>query len=113
MTIKLTTKQLLFALLCCAHLIGTSVAVIAANYHIETIIQSGFLFGPLGLGTALLIRWGAPRSLALLGLSASCLAVAVFMLINVMRWGPDHAAVPVGIILLTYEALALPMGLLT
>jgi hypothetical protein len=97
---------------CVLHLLGISVAIAAATIKIESIIASGIILSVLGLAIA--IAGGIQRSpiVVLFGLSTCLLSAGVFLLIFLLSWSPGDARRPVPLILIGYEYLIFPVGLL-
>jgi hypothetical protein len=102
-----------FAVLGAIQLLGISGSVIAASAEVESIVGTGPVFSVLGL--VVCIGWIFSRSLATIvfGLSASVVSLFLFGLIAGLRWSPQEASVPVPLILLAYEAVIVPVGLVS
>jgi len=102
-----------FAVLGAIQLLGISGSVIAAAAEVESIVGTGPVFSILGL--VVCIGWIYSRSLAtfVFGLSASVISLFVLALIMGLNWSPGDASVPVPLILLAYEAVIVPVGLVS
>ena len=98
--------------LCLGQLWGTAVAIAVAATEIESIVVTGPTFTVLGLLVVLLGAIDGRMMAVWFGLSAGLVSLLVFVLINAMGWGPDPAATPVTLILLSYELAVIPIGLL-
>lgn len=98
---------------CIVHLMGISGAVAAAVLKIESILGSGPILGTLGLVLAI-AGWWIHRSAAivLFGLSTCALGIDIFLLIFFLQWSPLDAKRPVPLMLIGYEYLVFPAGLL-
>jgi hypothetical protein len=85
--------------------------VIAAAVEVETIVGTGPAFSLLGL--IVCVGWVFSRSIATLvfGLSASAISLFLLALIAGLHWSPSDASIPVPLILLGYEIVAVPIGL--
>ncbi len=105
--------ELTYASLCLLQILGICGSVIAAAFEITTILTSGPLFSVVGVAVA--CAWRVSRSLAsvVFGLSAALISLFIFLLINAMSWGPADAKVPVTVILLCYEVVIVPLGIVT
>lgn len=101
-----------FAILCGLQILGVSGAVIAAAIDIESIVVTGPVFSVLGV----LVAPGslASRSAfnAIFGLSAVAMSLSCLIWIASLSWSPDDAQKPVTTVLICYETLILPVGLL-
>ena len=93
-------------------LLGICGAVLAATIEIVSIVGSGPIFSILGLVVAECGRRSGSRALIWLGTSALVLALSLFGLINLAGWGPKEARDPVSLILLVYEGVIVPIGLI-
>jgi ketosteroid isomerase-like protein len=102
-----------FAVLGVIQLLGISGAVIAAAVEVETIVGTGPAFSLLGL--AVCFGWLVSRSYTTIvfGLSATAISVSLLALIAGLRWSPQDASIPVPLILLAYEAMIVPVGLVS
>lgn len=94
-----------------AHLVGICGSVIAATIEIETIVGTGPIFSILGLIVAAMGRHSPVRRISWWGASTLLLSLFVFALILIADWSPAAARQPVGILLLLYQAAAVPLGL--
>jgi len=100
-----------FASLYVLQLLGVCGSVVAAAIEIESIMASGPIFSILGFVVA--FGWFASRSIStvIFGLSAGLISLFLFLLINILDWGPSDAAFPVTLMLLGFETVILPIGL--
>lgn len=96
-----------------AFLLGICGAVIAATADIESIVGTGPAFSALGLVVAERGRRHRLRGMFWTGLSTLILSLFVFGLINVAEWSPDQARIPVAILLMIYQMVVIPAGLIT
>lgn len=101
----------IFAFFCVVLLLGISSAAIAAMTDIQSIVAYGRTLCVLGLGVALGCMVSRSPASVLFGLSVPVLSVGIFNLIFWNRWSPNQAAIPVALIILSYEALVVPLGL--
>jgi len=101
-----------FAVLCGLQILGVCGAVIAAAIDIESIVVTGPVFSVLGV----LVAHGslASRSAfnAIFGLSAVAMSLSCLIWIASLSWSPGDAQKPVTTVLICYETLLLPVGLL-
>ena len=102
-----------FAMLGAIQLLGICGSVIASAAEVESIVGTGPVFSILGL--VVCIGWIYSRSLAtfVFGLSASAISLFVLTLILGLHWSPGDASVPVPLILLAYETMIVPVGLVS
>ncbi|MBC8872871.1 MAG: hypothetical protein H8E44_25840 [Planctomycetes bacterium] len=98
---------------CEVELLGVRGSVIASAAEVESIVGTGPVFSVLGL--VVCIGWIYSRSLAtfVFGLSAIVISLFVLTLIVGLHWSPGEASVPVPLILLAYEAVIVPVGLVS
>ena len=101
-----------FATFCSILLLGVCGSTIAAIAQIESILVTGPVFSAVGFVVA--FGWIASRSPASIafGLSAPGISFFLLVLINLLSWGPAEAAHPVPAMLLGYEAVIIPVGLM-
>jgi hypothetical protein len=100
------------AALLVVHLLGICGSVLGATIEIESIVGTGPAFSLLGLLVAESGRRCRARGVFWLGMSTLALSLVVLGLINLAEWGPAQARTPVSVILLVYEGLAVPLGLM-
>jgi len=101
-----------FAVLCGLQLLGVSAAVVAATYDIESIVVTGPVFSILGALVALGSFASRSPFNAVLGLSAGAMSLFCLVWIASLSWSPNDAQKPVSTVLICYETLLLPLGLL-
>ena len=101
-----------FAVLCGLQILGVSGAVIAAAIDIESIVVTGPVFSVLGILVALGSLASRSAFNAIFGLSAVAMSLFCLTLIASLSWSPGDAQKPVSTILICYETLLLPVGLL-
>jgi hypothetical protein len=94
------------------HLLGIAGSVVAAAVEIETIVGTGPVFSGVGGVVAECGRRCRMRGMFWLGISTLILSLFVFGLINVAEWSPGEAQRPVSVLLLIYECVAIPAGLM-
>ncbi len=101
-----------FAILICMQLVGISLAVSIAAVQIRTILITGPLCSLLGFVVA--FGWKVSRRVAVpvFGLSAAAVSLFLWGLIAGLGWSPGDARRPVPLMLLGYEAIFVPAGLL-
>jgi hypothetical protein len=108
---SLAVRQAIAALLL-VHLLGIGGSVIAATVQIESIVGTGPAFSVLGLIVAECGRRCRLRGMFWVGSSTLVLSLIVFGLIYLANWSPDEASIPVSVMLLAYEAVTVPAGLM-
>jgi hypothetical protein len=106
-------RPIIFAILCFLQLLGISGSVIASAIEIESIVVTGPLFTFIGLAAA--CGWIISRDVSILvfGLSTGVLSLFVFLVIVSLEWSPSDAEFPVPLMLLGYEVMVIPVGLLS
>lgn len=104
---------IVFAILCVVLLVGIAGSTVAATVEIESIVATGPIFSLVGLATALGIFVSRSPANLLFGLSTPAFSACVFALIFSNGWSPQQAYPPVSAIILGYETLVIPLGLLS
>jgi hypothetical protein len=101
-----------FSILICVQLVGISLAVSVAAVQIRTILVTGPLCSLVGFVIA--FGWKVTRRVAVPVFGLSAIAVSLFLwgLIAGLGWSPGDARRPVPLMLLGYEAIFVPLGLL-
>ena len=95
--------------LCVAQILITIVALAAQMWEIETIVISGFVFSLIGLAIAI-VGYRRSRPYAVIaGGSAVSYALLLVVVINLNKWSPSDAEIPVRIMSSLYSAAFVPL----
>lgn len=102
-----------FARFCFLQLLGICGSVIISVIDVESIVITGPLFTATGLVVA--CGWIVSRDVSTLafGLSTGVVSLSIFLLIFSLEWSPSDAQFPVPLMLLGYEVVVVPVGLLS
>jgi hypothetical protein len=92
--------------------VGITLAVIAANVEIESIIATGLVLSALSLMLAYLAFQRKYSICLYYGLTTPAVSLFCFVLINVLHWGPNEARIPIGIFLAGFGMVNIPFGIL-
>ncbi len=101
-------RAILRSSLIVAHTIGVLVAGIAAVFEIESILASGPVLALTGSLLAGLSYRARHRIGFGFGLTAPVVALAWFLIINGLSWGPDRAHLPVSLFLIIFALASIP-----
>jgi len=96
------------SLLIVAHTLGVLVAGIAAVFGIRSILVSGPILALTGILIAVLSYRKRCRIGFYFGLTAPTVALAWFLIICCLSWGPDYAHLPVSLFLIVFALGNIP-----
>ena len=102
--------KLLGGIVLAIHIFGVLIATVTAWYEIGTIVLSGMILTPTGLGIAFISFRGCRPIGFYYGLTAPTATVICFALICGLYWGTNDAQAPIELLLALFSLICIPLG---